>query len=238
MPKLLIVREVIYATDAVIPFANNTNDIKPKKGKNTLMKNLRTRLLLIFCIGLLGLLAACGGSTTAVTLQDTMKAMQGLQCYHFTATIAMGAAGAIAIEGDVVLPDKLAMTGTTNMAGQTVESKLITIGNTTWINAGGSWITAPNMPLPLNPTTITSSLTNVTSTEDLGDTMLDGKAVHHLRYTVAGSGGSAPSEVWIDKATKYVVQLMSATDSAQGKVEATMKFSRFNDPAITIEAPQ
>ena len=270
------------------------------------MKNLRTRLLLIICTGLMGLLAACGdsaatptvvaptattataaatattaampaatattaampaatattaampaatattavmaaatattgGSTTGLpaALQSAAQAMQGLTSYHFSATTDMGATGSTSVEGDVVLPDKMAMTSTANMAGQTVETKIVTIGSTVWTNAGGQWIKTEGMPTPMNPTTMTSGLTDVTNAEDLGETTLDGLAVQHLRYTSADMGaGAATSEVWIDKATSYVAQVKTESDTPAGKVTTTVKFSRFNDPAIVIEEPQ
>ena len=281
------------------------------------MKNLRTRLLLIICSGLMGLLAACGDSAatptvvvptattapiaeatattatmpeatsttatmpeatattatmpeatattatmpeatattatipdaTATTgggsaslpapLQNAGQAMQGLKSYHFAATTEMGATGTTSVEGDVIPPDKISMTSTTDMAGQKFETRIIMIGATTWTNVGGQWTKAEGMPAPMNPTSMAGSMEGVTAAEDLGETTLDGKVVHHIRYTVDNAGtGPVTSEAWIDKETNYIVQIQTEADTAAGKTSTTMKFSRFDDPTIVIEEPQ
>jgi hypothetical protein len=184
-----------------------------------------------------------GTGTNNATLQAATDAMKGVTSYHFTMTTDMGATGSTMAEGDMIPPDKMSMTTTASMAGQEIKTQMIKIGTDVWTNVGGQWIKT-EAPVTVNPTDM-MSMGNVTDLEDLGDDTVDGVASKHLRYKASTDTGTAAgatssqAEIWIDKATNRVVQIVSSTDVAgTGTVKVTMKFSRYNDPAIKIEPPQ
>ncbi len=186
-----------------------------------------------------------GTGVSDPTLQAALDAMKAVKSYHYKMTTETSAAtGAQTIEGDMILPDKMSMTINMSAGGQTIETKMIRIGGTTWTNVGGKW-TQMQLPVAINPSDLTN-MGNISDVQNLGDDTVDGIATTHLRYkstmadpTGAGATLNSTAEVWIDKATHYTVQIVSSSDIATtGTTKVTMKMSKFNDPSIKIEAPQ
>lgn len=104
----------------------------------------------IFIPGLLGLvllLAACGGGQSAPDVHQLIKnaqaAIQKVTSYHFnlkaenistTTTLPITSA-----DGDIVVPDKLKANASALFAGNPVQVQIIAIGNEQYINLFGGW---------------------------------------------------------------------------------------------------
>ena len=175
------------------------------------------------------------GASSWTAMGATMK---GVTSYHLSMTTDMGATGTVKAEIDMIPPDKMDMTSSTAIAGMAaVETRIIRIGEDTWTQVAGAW-TKTTMAAT-NPTDVIGTMAQAT-VDDLGDTTLDGVAVHHVKVVSVSSdaAGSSMIEAWLAKDTNLLHQLQTSTDSAGTKVTVTMKYSRYNDPAIKIEAPQ
>ncbi|HUS14809.1 MAG TPA: hypothetical protein VM536_07290 [Chloroflexia bacterium] len=188
------------------------------------------------------------GTTTgsgAAILQQVMSNMSVIHSYHFTMTSAVNGAVSLTAEGDQMPPDRTSMDMISSAAGQSTSIKMVKIGADTWINVGGQWMKSPSAVPAGNPADLTGGLGSATVAEDLGDTTLDGAAVYHLNLTIANAGvpGAAPTqmEVWIEKSTNHMLQMVSTSEvtaaGTKSSVLTRMRLSRYDDPAIKIEAP-
>ncbi|HMA35548.1 MAG TPA: hypothetical protein VKY74_13865, partial [Chloroflexia bacterium] len=191
-------------------------------------------------------------STTApdgsggLLLQAAAQAMQHVTRFHFLMTSATAPTGPVTAEGDMVPPDKMALHLHMSPATPQTDLQLVKIGPANWMNLGGTWSRTAAPAGLSSPPDLTHGLGGVVSADDLGDSTLDGVAVHHLRLNGAPPEGlAAPAdtmEVWVAQSTNYIVQLHVASPGtaggAPGARSLTMQLSRFNDPTITVEAPQ
>jgi hypothetical protein len=80
-------------------------------------------------------------------------------------------------------------------------------------------------------------LDDVAVADNLGDTILNGRAVYHLAVTYPWGHTFSSADAWIDTLSYYPYLLKGQRGDGNDRIDGTIKFSRFNDPAIKIEPP-
>ncbi|HYM87324.1 MAG TPA: hypothetical protein VET30_11410 [Pseudoxanthomonas sp.] len=211
------------------------------------------RPLALACLVLV--LAACkpstpaslaAGTTPATALEKTAEALNPLssakdevstsfdrmlaaRSYH--ATITTDGQGPMTTEMDFVAPDRFRM--------QMAAGTQVIIGDTLYMQAGGRSLKTPlpkgSMTQSRDPLKIEQNKASL-EVESLGSEDVDGQSSKKYRVRHAGP---PPSDFtyWIGD-NGLPVQLQQQ-GQAQGKpYTMTLRYSRFNDPAITIDAPQ
>ncbi len=136
--------------------------------------------------------------------------------------------------------------GNDRMQIKSGNTTMLIIGNSSYMQTDGKWVKLSsdgtvtpdnNMPNPVQQ--LTELTSDAQQIENLGDTTLDGQAVHHLRagYSVLGTGWEY--EIWIESAGDHVVQIAGGVlSSGQKTTVLTIKYSKFNDPATKLEPPK
>ena len=165
--------------------------------------------------------------------EDEMKASMDkfLKAGSFHAAMDMQGPQPMAIEMDFVAPDRYRMK--TPMGTQVV------IGDTMHLQAAGRW-----MKMPLPPGTLTQWRDPLRieehkagmSVESLGSDTVEGRPAK--KYLIRrAEPRSSELTFWID-ADGLPLQLVGH-DEAQGKpYSMTLRYSRYDDPGIVIDAPQ
>lgn len=170
--------------------------------------------------------------------EDEMKASMDkfLKARSFHAVMDMQGAQPMAIEMDFVAPDRYRMKMPTGTQ--------VVIGDTMHMQANGRW-----MKMPLPPGTLTQWRDPLKieehkagmSVESLGNDSIDGQSAkkYLVRHTEPKPSQPQSSEFtfWIG-GDGLPLQLVSQGE-AQGKpYSMTLRYSRYDDPGIVIDAPQ
>jgi hypothetical protein len=191
-------------------------------------------------------------SGLAVTrLQRVAASMTRVRGFHFVMTTTLNDGEVFRKEGDLLLPDRLALQSQIRQPGGSLsETQAVYIGDTMWFAySGGAWTqgTAPvatwrqaAFSNGISLTDLGARLQQVTDVSDLGDTELDGSPVRHMRMlTAIPFDTRATMEAWIDPQTNFVEQLVLPfhTPSAEIAGETMVQLSKVDSPEIRIEAP-
>ncbi len=144
-------------------------------------------------------------------------------------------------EGDLINshPPREVDTITEHKNGAETQRTIMIIGDSAWDYKDGQWVTHPTGFLdPLSLSAVCQfMLDDVTVADSLGDTILNGRAVYHLAVTYSWGRLFSSADAWIDTGTYYPYLLEGHNGDGNDRIDGTIKFSRFNDPAIKIEPP-
>ncbi len=177
-----------------------------------------------FLLGLLLLLAACGGSNSSSGLSTpdahqlitkAQAAIQKVTAYHFNLkAVNIGANSALPInsaDGDIQVPDKLKATANALFAGNNVQVQLIAIGGKEYINILGGWQTTTGL---IDPRTLSDPQTGVAAIlghiQNPGtptDATVGGRSCWNIKgkldptYLSGITGGGAPAGTLDDVST-------------------------------------
>ncbi len=158
------------------------------------------------------LLSACGAVGAAETPRQALAsaAQKTTQLksvkYDFAGSIrtklppigqSLGAAGNLAIDftgrGEAVFPDRSRTTVSTRLGSISIDSETVVIGTTVYLKnpMSGGWISAAGIGIPnassltlADPLSSFQLIDAAQSIADLGDSTLDGAAVHHYRVVL------------------------------------------------------
>jgi hypothetical protein len=222
----------------------------------------RTPLLVL--LGLMLLLAACGGASTQTPsasqlIKDAQTAIQQVTSYHFNFVANnIGSQAKLPItsaDGDILVPDKLKANANALFFGNTVQVQIIAIGNQQYILLLGTWQATTGL---LDPRTLSDPQTGVAAIlghiQNPGtpaDSNVDGRSCWHIdgklapTYLAGITGGGAPAgtmddvSACIGKSDKLPYQIIIKGIAAAGdtdKTVRTFKLSKFGEQ-VTIEAP-
>jgi outer membrane lipoprotein-sorting protein len=159
-----------------------------------------------------------------------MNRFLGVKSYHATMDASTGK-GAMTIEMDFVAPDRYRM--------QTPMGTQYVIGDTMYMTAQGRTM---KVPLPKgqitgyrDPASFEANKATMT-VEALGGDSVDGQPAkkYLLRATQPKPGESM---LWVD-AAGYPLKIEVTGNAGGTTTRTTIRYSRFNDPAIRIEPPQ
>lgn len=177
------------------------------------MRPLRAPLAVLMLSTLVSACGPVGLTVTETSQQamaNAAQAMAGLKSvkYDFTASIvvklpqtaqvqSLGLAGTLAVDlggtGEAVFPDRSHTTAAVRMGSISATTETIVIGRTVYLKSPitGRWISASTTgsasPSSLgagDPLSYAQLLDTAESITDLGDTTLDGVAVHHYRVAL------------------------------------------------------
>lgn len=162
------------------------------------------------------------------TVIASMRRMVDAHSYHADMHFEGGKAGTRDSALDFVAPDRFRMT-MTGMGTQYI------IGNTMYLDMGGHRMQVPAPAATMQQWRDPAKLGEIETTmtvEDQGSDRVGGASAH--KYLVRNTQ-PRPMEMtlWLDDAG---LPLQLATHTAMGDV--TTRYSRFNDPALTVEAPK
>jgi hypothetical protein len=159
---------------------------------------------------------------------DAMRKFAGVRSYHASMRLEGGPRGPMTNELDFVAPDRYRM----EMAGR---GSQVIIGNTMYLDIDGR---SMQVPLPegtitqwRDPARLADAEANMT-VDDQGSDSVDGQSATKYVVHVAKP---KPGEItmWIGDGG-LPLQIVSHNPMGQ----ATIRYSRFDDPALSIEAPK
>lgn len=183
-------------------------------------------------VGVVVVLLVTVGAAHAGAREDIQAAMQkvlAVRSYH--ATMELGGAHPMRNEIDFVAPDRYRMK--MPMGTQTI------IGDTMIMNINGMHMKVPMPKGTLtqwrDPAHLDKNMATM-SVQALGADVVDGQPAK--KYLVTNTQPQpSQSTLWIG-ANGYPLQIQ-VNGNARGKATTTtIHYSRFNDPALTVEAPQ
>jgi hypothetical protein len=159
---------------------------------------------------------------------DAMRKFAGVRSYHASMRLEGGPRGPMTNELDFVAPDRYRM----ELAG--VGTQVI-VGDAMYMDMGGRTMKVPMPPGTLtrwrDPARLADAEANM-SVEARGSDSVDGQSATKYLVHVAQPKATTTT-LWIGDAG---LPLQILAHGAAG--DATIKYSRFNDPAIAIEAPK
>lgn len=177
--------------------------------------------------------AAAAQASANDVMRDVFERFKALRSFHATMRIEGGPQGAIDNEIDFVAPDRYRMT----MQAQGMEVTQVRIGNEVTMSMGGRTMktTIPEGNDPGRWHEQFEEHLDTMSAEPRGSESLDG--VSTRRYLVTQTQPE-PSEVlvWIDGEDR-VRQARIESVVEGDPITTTIRYSRFDDPSIRIEAP-
>ena len=159
---------------------------------------------------------------------DAMRKFAGVRSYHASMHLSGGPRGPMTNELDFVAPDRFRM----ELAGMGTQ---VIVGDTMYMSAGGRTMKVP-MPAGTltqwrDPARLGEAEANMT-VDDQGSDSVDGQSA--TKYVVhVTRPKETTTTLWIGDAG---LPLQLLAHNAMG--DATIKYSRFDDPSIAIEAPQ
>jgi hypothetical protein len=161
---------------------------------------------------------------------EAMDRFLAVKSYHATMDASTGK-GAMTIEMDFVAPDRYRM--------QTPMGTQYVIGDTMYMTAQGRTM---KVPLPKgritgyrDPASFQENKASMT-VEALGSDSVDGQAAKkYLLHSTQPRPGE--SMLWVDGAG-YPLKIEVTGDAGGTATRTTIRYSRFNDPAIRVEPPQ
>lgn len=176
--------------------------------------------------------AAAPAASAKDAFRSNMDAFAQARSYHATMSMAGGPMGEMKSDMDYVAPDRYRMTMT--MGGQPME--VIMIGGDSYLKMGGNWTKNPGPPqeTPKWDQELKKSL-DAAVVQDLGEEALNG--VQTRKYQVKLTE-PAPTDTttWFGP-DGLPVQVVTSVPANGQTMTSTITYSRYNDPAITIEAP-
>ncbi|HVI58612.1 MAG TPA: hypothetical protein VM619_07010 [Luteimonas sp.] len=165
-------------------------------------------------------------------LHASMRKFMAATRYHASMRVEGGPRGTMATEIDFVAPDRYRMT-MPGVGTQTV------IGDTMYMEVGGRVVRAPLPAGTLtqwrDPARLAENEAGMT-VQAGGRDNIDGERAR--KYLVHGGKPGAPdTAVWIDG--DGLPMQVRVNDRSQGRdTVATIRYTRFDDPSIRIEAPR
>ncbi len=196
-------------------------------------------------------------------LEFAVTEMAELDTYHFTMVIHMTASSGgtttetpIIFSGDFKTPDRIQGEMKIEMGEFSVETEIISIGETVYIKdpSSGEWQMSTEQATPFNPDDFIglepSDIANMVGLTLQRETVLDGVPVYHLEGSLSPEvkeaimgdvGGENKVAYWIGVEDGWIRQVnfdMEFLMDEVTEIQATIKlnFSEFNKE-ITIEAP-
>lgn len=211
------------------------------------------------------LLVACGGTnnspttpTAAQLIKNAQAAVVKVSSYHFAYQATHpGTSSTLAItgaNGDVAAPNKLQAVATVNYGGATIQTQIIAIGNTQYIDLLGTWTQTTGLidPTTLSDTTTLAALlgkvTNLTTPVDatvngVSCWSTSGKLDPALLSGITGGGAPAGTQddvkFCFGKSDSLPYQLIITGIAATGDTAQTTRtfdLSKFNE-TISISVP-
>lgn len=176
--------------------------------------------------------AASPFATPKEAIRNSMQRFMGLRSYHATMQLDGGARGAMTNEVDFVAPDRFRMT-MPGLGTQTI------IGDAMYMSVDGR---SMKVPLPAgtltqwrDPARLDENAATMT-VQAQGRDSVDGTPAR--KYLVRNSKPQ-PSDVTMWIGDDDLPLQIRVSGSAQGQATTTtIRYSRFNDPSLTIDPPQ
>jgi outer membrane lipoprotein-sorting protein len=159
---------------------------------------------------------------------DAMRKFAGVRSYHASMHMEGGPRGPMTNELDFVAPDRFRM----ELAGMGTQ---VIVGDTMYMSVSGRTMKVP-MPAGTltqwrDPARLGEAEANMT-VDDQGSDSVDGQSA--TKYVVhVTQPKESTTTLWIGDAG---LPLQILAHNAMG--DATIRYSRFNDPSIAIEAPK
>ncbi len=244
--------------------SERTSIRSPGRGhqRNTYLIFQRSMLSLL---GLMLLLAACGGSGGTSSpdanqlIKDAQTAIQQVTSYHFKLVTDNPGTGAklpiTGADGDILVPDKLKANANALFAGNNVQVQIIAIGNQQYVLLFGTWQQTAGI---LDPRTLSDPQTGVAAIlghiqnpSTPSDSNVGGRSCWSIngkldpKYLSGIMGGGMPAgktddvSTCIGKSDKLPYQIIIkgvATPGDTNKTVRTFILSKFGEQVI-IEAP-
>jgi hypothetical protein len=157
--------------------------------------------------------------------------------------------------GDYQPPDRMRGTVSMSVIGITIESEVITIGETSYVKnpTTGEWEVSTEEAAPYSPGDFTGlEPADIEGLVLVGKETLDGTPVYHLRGALsaqdvgdafAGTEGTMQADYWIGvkdgRLRRSAVRVELSSSDAQAVtigIEATMTYSNYGEP-VAIEPP-
>ena len=172
-------------------------------------------------------------ATPKEAMLASMKAFRDVRSYHASMRMEGGPEGVMTNEMDFVAPDRYRIT----MKSRGMEVHNVRIGNDTWMTMNGrtSKVTMPPGTMDQWQDIMHKSQETM-DVEAQGRETIDG--VPTRKYLIRQTDPQ-PSEVtvWIN-GDDLVHQARMQSDHQGATITTTIRYSRYNDPAITIDPPQ
>ena len=166
-------------------------------------------------------------------VRSAMRAFRALRSYHATMDMEGAAEGPMHNEFDYVAPDRYRMT----MEARGVPLENVRIGNDMYMTMDGRThkVTMPPQAMDKWEDLIEQGQATMT-TQAAGRETIDGAS---LRKYLAHQAEPQPADItlWLND-HDLPVQARMTTDHEGRPVTTTIRYSRYNDPGITIEPPQ
>ncbi len=226
---------------------------------------LRIPMLGLCLLGLMLLLAACGGGGSTATadanqlIKDAQAAIRAVTSYHFKLVADnIGTASKLPItsaEGDILVPDKLKANANALFAGNSVQVQIIAIGNQQYIFLFGGWQTTTGL---LDPRTLSDPqsgvaaiLGHIQNPSTPSDSTVGGRSCWNITgkldptFLAGITGGGAPAgtiddvSTCIGKSDKLPYQIVIKGPAAAGDTNKTVRTFTLSNlgEQVTIEAP-
>lgn len=163
----------------------------------------------------------------------SMKAFRNVRSYHATMKMEGGPQGTITNEMDFVAPDRYRI----SMRARGMEVDNVRIGNDTWMTMGGRTTKMTMPPGSMDQWQDLMEQGKETMTvEAQGSESIDGVAT---RKYLMHQTQPKPSDVtvWLN-GDDLVEQARMLTDHQGASITTTIRYSRYNDPAIRIDPPK
>lgn len=163
----------------------------------------------------------------------SMEAFRAVRSYHATMRMEGGPEGPMVNEMDFVAPDRYRI----DMRARGMEVRNVRIGNDTWMTVGGrtSKITMPPGSMDQWQDVMHKSQQTMT-VEAQGHETIDGVAT---RKFLIHQTQPKPSDVtvWIN-GDDLVEQARMQSEHQGSPITTTIRYTRYNDPAIRIAPPE
>ena len=196
--------------------------------------------------------------TATEILNKTSEELQAVNSFHFVLdqvgggtpiTMGIEMTGA---EGDIVRPNQLQMTITGTTMGMSLEVKLVTVGEQTYMTnpLNGNWEVPPDQFKVLSvfdpDTGIAAIIKGITDSTQLSDETVSGTLCYHLKGTVVSdalqpltgsslAGAVISADVWVGEEDFMVRQIKLGGKITEGEKEGivrTLTLSNFNQEVI------
>jgi hypothetical protein len=172
-------------------------------------------------------------ATPKEAMLASMKAFREVRSYHASMRMDGGPEGPMTNEMDFVAPDRYRIT----MKARGMEVRNVRIGNDTWMTMNGrtSKVTMPPGTMDQWQDIMHKSQETM-DVEAQGSETIDGVATR--KYLIQQTDPQ-PSDVtvWIN-GDDLVHQARMQSDHQGATITTTIRYTRYNDPAIRIEPPQ
>lgn len=177
--------------------------------------------------------AASPSASAKDAFRSNMDAFAQAKSYQATMTMAGGPMGEMKSDMDFVAPDRFHMR--MNMGGQPME--VIMIGSESYMKMGGQWMKNPSQAqqeMPKWDQELKKSL-DTAEVQDLGEESVNGVQARKFQVKLT-QPQPADTTTWFGP-DGLPVQVVTSASAGGQTMSSTIVYSRYNDPAISIEAP-